>query len=116
LTGCALVVAAAICVSVRPALAGHVPVAKAVIWPNLVITVAPKSVSLGRVVFKIKNRDIKSHQLLIDGIESVNIGPDKTASLVVTFKRTGIYSVTLSATSESEIGANNPGGFVKVKR
>lgn len=68
---------------------------RAVIWPNLVITVSPKSFKAGKVTFVVKNRDTSPHQFSVNGVTWPKIAPHKSASMTVTFKKPSVYSMTL---------------------
>ncbi len=70
-------------------------VVRATIWPNLIITVAPKTFRHGTVVFKVKNRDTQSHRFSINGAETTKIGPGKSVALTVTFRKPSTYEFTL---------------------
>jgi len=68
---------------------------RAVIWPNLVITVAPKVFKKGTVVLKVKNRDSSAQQVEIDGSETQIIEPGETGRILVTFRKPGFYTFAL---------------------
>lgn len=102
IVGATFVAAAVTLVPAERAVAGSPSVARAVIWPNFSVTVSPKSVKRGTVVFKIKNRDgTRSHKFSIDGAVSRSVKPDTTITMRVAFKRPGLYFFTL--------GDSNPG-------
>lgn len=102
--------------SVQIASASSPPVAKAVIWSNLTITVSPKAVKPGTVVFKIRNRDLRRHSFAIDGYTSASIKPNKVVTMTVIFKKPGIYFFTLGdADAASEVGTKQVGGVLKVR-
>jgi hypothetical protein len=67
----------------------------AVIWPNHIVTIAPKSAKVGKVVVKVKNRDTAPQQLQINGVETPFIEPGGSGQLTVTFKKPGLYSIAL---------------------
>jgi hypothetical protein len=91
------------------------PVVRAVIWPNLAITLAPKSVKHGTVVFKIKNRDVKAHEFSINNVESAMIKPHTVVAMTVTFKKPNIYSFTLpDFLAGPKTGYQAVGGQLKV--
>lgn len=72
------------------------------IWPNFSVTVSPKTVKLGPVVFKIKNRDeTQNHRFSIDGVVSPSVKPQTTIAMTVIFEKRGLYFFTL--------GDSNPG-------
>ncbi len=91
------------------------PVVRAVIWPNLAITVSPKSVAHGVVVFKIRNRDAKPHEFSINGVSSDKISPHATIEMKVRFKKPSVYSFTLPDYQPSrQTGWAVVGGQLKV--
>jgi hypothetical protein len=91
------------------------PVVRAVIWPNLTITVAPKSVKHGTVIFKIKNRDTKPHEFSINNVQSEKIRPQTTVAMAVTFKKPNTYSFTLpDFVAGPKTGYQAVGGQLKV--
>ena len=95
-------VAVAVLASAQVGSAASPSVARAVIWPNFSVTVSPKSVKLGTVVFKIKNRDGSvSHKFSIDGATSPSVKPHTTIAMTVVFKKRGLYFYAL--------GDSNPG-------
>jgi hypothetical protein len=91
-------------------------VARAVIWPNFSITVSPKSVKRGTVVFKIKNRDdVGSHKFVINGVVSRDIKPHTIVALTVNFKKPGVYFFTLADPDpQSQVGSKKIGGALTV--
>ena len=68
---------------------------RTVIWPNLTITFAPKSVKHGSIVFKIKNRDNHPHRFAINGVTSPPIKPHASAEMTVKFKKPSSYAFTV---------------------
>jgi hypothetical protein len=90
---------------------------RAVIWPNLAITVAPDSFKAGRVTIIVKNRDRVPHQFAINGTTWPKIKPNKSAAMTVTFKKPSVYGMTLP---DYYPGQGNryvvPGASVKVTR
>jgi len=92
-----LVVAPAMFVSVQGATsASGRPVVRVTILPNLNLTFAPSTVKRGTVVFQVTNHSGAAHEFSIDGVTSSTIGPHKTASVKVTFKRAARYTATLA--------------------
>jgi hypothetical protein len=90
-------------------------VAKAVIWPNLTITVSPKSVEHGTVVFKVRNRDKLSHNFAVNGVVSKPIKPNHVVILAVHFKKPGLYFLTLADPDPwTQVGTKQVGGTVRV--
>jgi Cupredoxin-like domain len=92
-------------------------VVSVVISPNLAVSISPKSVKHGTVVFKIGNHDSKPHEFSIDGRTSPEIAPHTVVKMNVTFDRAGVYSFSLpDATKaiETQPGAKAPGGTLKV--
>ena len=71
-------------------------VVKATIWPNLIITFAPKAFPHGRVTIKVNNRASQAHEFAINGVTSRSIRPHTAGLVTVTFKRRGVYSATLA--------------------
>jgi hypothetical protein len=74
---------------------GHA-VVKVTILPNLNMTFAPKTFKHGKVVFEVTNRSAAAHWFSINGVTSAAIGPGRTRSVAVTFKRAAIYAATLA--------------------
>ena len=102
-------------VSAQVASAASPAVVRAVIWPNLAITVSPKSVKHGTIVFKIKNRDIRPHEFAINNVRSAKIKPQTTVEMTVTFKKPSTYSYTLPDYAASpKTGYLAVGGQLKV--
>ena len=100
--GINVAVAVVVLASAQQVFAASPSVARAVIWANFSVTVSPKSVKLGTVVFKIKNRDgTRSHKFSINGAVSPSIKPHSTIAMSVVFKKPGLYFFTL--------GDSNPG-------
>ena len=103
-------------VSAAPAAPPPPVTVRAVIWPNLVITVAPASFKRGTVLFTIKNRDSMAHVFEINGVKSKPIAPHKVVAMTVTFKKPSVYSYTLPDYLPSpEHLFVKVGGQVKVK-
>jgi len=74
---------------------------RAVIWPNNLVTIAPKSARMGSVVLTVKNRDTAPQQLQINGVESKLIEPGSSVTMTVTFQKPGLYSIALPDQSQS---------------
>jgi hypothetical protein len=88
---------------------------QATIWPHYVVTLSPKSVAHGKVVFEVKNRETTPQQFSVDGVESSLVPPGGTTHLTVVFKRRGIYSYTLpDYQANTEHGYTSVGGSIKV--
>jgi len=88
---------------------------RAVIWPNLVITVAPKVFKKGTVVLKVKNRDSSAQQVEIDGSETQIIEPGETGRMLVTFTKPGFYTFALPDQQQTyAAGYNKAATRVKV--
>ena len=85
------------------------------IWPNLDITVAPKSFRRGTVLLAIKNRDRVPRAFSINGLETRKIEPHKILRTRVTFTRADVYSFTLPGyVPTPETGWKSVGGRLKV--
>ena len=71
-------------------------VVRVTIWPNLAITLAPKTFKHGTVLFKIKNRDSIRHEFLINGVTSSFIKPHMgTGTMTVRFAKPNLYFYSL---------------------
>jgi len=97
------------------------PVVKAVIWPNLNITFAPKTLKLGTYLFRVTNRSVQAHQFLIGGVTSSEVGSHATRSVKVTFKKAALYLATLPDCGYLSlcVGGNpdtGPTGYLKVTK
>lgn len=92
----ALAVAGAASAKPKPATA-----IRAVIWPNQIVTVAPKSIRHGKVILKVKNRDDTAQQLEVNGQATPVIQPDGSIQVTVTFKKRGYYSFSLPDAQQS---------------
>jgi len=91
-------------VSVTPGYAKKQPAGntvRAVIWPNHVVTIAPKAAKRGAVVFTVKNRDTVPQQFQINGAETHVIEPGASAAITVTFTKPGLYSIALPDLAQS---------------
>jgi len=104
------------CLLVGAARAGNAGLTvRAVIWPNLAVTLAPKVLVSEHVVFKVENRSTKPEQFAIDGAETALIAPGNVVDLAVTFRKRGFYSFTLPDYQENSTNGYKPvGGRVKV--
>jgi len=110
------VIVVTVLIVVQFASAASPAVANAVIWPNLTITVSPKSLEPGTVVFKIKNRDLRSHWFSIDGATSPKIKPHSIGAMTVKLTKPGIYFFTLGDPDAlSEVGTKQVGGTLRVR-
>ena len=105
----------ALLVAAPASVAAGRPTVKAVIWPNYAVTVAPKSVPRGKVVFQVRNRESTPQQFAVDGVETVLIPPGGSASVTVTFARRGRYAYTLpDYQPNAEHGYKPVGGSITV--
>jgi hypothetical protein len=95
LLACVIAAAAAVVSGGAGAATGHA-VVKVTILPNLNMTFAPKTFKRGKVVFEVTNRSAAAHWFSINGLTSAAIGPGRTRSLAVTFKRAAMYEATLA--------------------
>lgn len=59
------------------------------------VTFSPDLINVGRVHISIHNLDVEPHALEIGGVLSKTIGPGGRAIVTVTFKRAGVYNVSL---------------------
>jgi hypothetical protein len=91
-----LIASAAVAVSEGAGAATGHAVVRVTILPNLNMTFAPKTVKHGKVVFEVTNRSAAAHWFHINGVTSAAIGPGRTRSVAVTFKRAAIYEATLA--------------------
>ena len=115
--GLLLVLAAPTSASPQRATGAPPVTVRAVIWPNLKITVAPASFKAGQVTFVVKNRDSHPHQFSVNGVTWPKIKPHGSGTMTVTFKKPTVYSITLP----DYFPAPNtryvlPGGSLKVTR
>jgi hypothetical protein len=85
------------------------------IWPNLDITVAPRSIRRGTVLLSIRNRDKTPHAFSINGVETNRIAPHKLLRVRVKFKKPDMYAFTLPGyVPTPETGWKAVGGVLKV--
>jgi hypothetical protein len=85
------------------------------IWPNLDITVAPRSIRRGTVLLAIRNRDKTPHAFSINGVETRKIAPHKLLRVSVKFKRPDVYAFTLPGyVPTPETGWKAVGGVLRV--
>jgi hypothetical protein len=59
------------------------------------VTFSPDVINVGTVRISIVNFDDEGNALEIDGVTSAPIGPDGRTAIRVTFKRPGVYPITL---------------------
>lgn len=59
------------------------------------VTFSPDLINVGRVHISIHNLDVEPHALEIGGVLSKTIGPGGRAVVTVTFRRAGVYNVSL---------------------
>ncbi len=84
------------------AAAASAPVAvRAVIWPNMVVTVAPAKFKHGTVSWVVKNRAATPQQLQVNGKETPIIEPGGSIKVTFTFKKRGYYSIALPDQQQS---------------
>jgi hypothetical protein len=74
-----------------------------------VVTMTPKVVNVGTVIFEVLNSDNEQHRFQINGKTTKIIGAGGRTTLRVTFKHAGIYPVAI--TSDTPIAF---GGSLKV--
>ena len=74
---------------------------RAVIWPNQLVTIAPKSVKHGKVVLIVKNRDATVQQLELNGQATPLIQPGGSVKVTLSLPKRGVYTFALPDAQQS---------------